>query len=290
MAHKKKQNNFTMYDPDGREFYDLFMTKTHKTKNVEKPRSTRGKHPVNLDELYGMFCAMQDENLDLRETVTELKINVNRLLFENAKLSSELEALDQYSRRENVCFTNLKVDDANTCEKQVIELCHELGVDVTADDLVAAHPLPGKKANRFIARFKDRANAQKVFVNRKQSKVIAPDKKQAIFADARKGVAVQPNITPKRAKLLAQVKDAVEKFKFDSCWVDPKNCNVMLRVRKGARPVPISCTIDLLELDRVENFEVSDFILCVDPRNLHLMSNFSPTSSPKNTGNHNSRK
>ena len=164
----------------------------------------------------------------------------------------------------------------------MVYLCQELGVDIAAEDLVAAHPLPGKRANRFIARFKDRSNTQKIFANGKQSKNIAPDKKKTIFADPGKGVAVQPNITPKRAALLAQVKDAVQENSLDSCWVDPKNCNVMLRVQKNARPVQISSTVDLLEI--VPDFVPNDFLLCADPHYLQFLSDFSPVSSPSNTG------
>ena len=276
---QRSHTNFTAYDPDGKEFYDKFMAKNCKVSQPTGPRNSRyGKCPTKLDELFGMFCSMRDEISELKQSNIELKTTVNRLVFNNAKLSSELEALDQYSRRENICFTNLKVDSSNTCEKQVVNLCNELGVDISSDDLVAAHPLPGKKSNRFIARFKERSNTQKVLANRKQSKVIAPNKKKTIFADSAKGVAIQPNITPKRAALLAQVKDAVHKFDFDSCWVDPKNCNIMLRVQKNGRPVPISSTVDLL--DCAPNFEANDFVLCADPNLLQYLSDVSSVSSP----------
>ena len=73
---------------------------------------------------------------------------MNTLSKENASLSKELDNLSQYTRRENICFTNLAVDDDHTCEEQVTNLCHELGVEVTHTDLVAVHPFKTKKVRK----------------------------------------------------------------------------------------------------------------------------------------------
>ncbi len=234
----------------------------------------QGEPPKTIKDIWPFITALQEELFELREDNFQLRRAVNDLTLSNAKLAADLEALDQYSRRENICFTNIKVDASHKCEDQVVALCNELGVDINTDDLVAAHPLPGKKSPRFIARFKDRATAQKVFTNRRQTKGIDPAKKKTIFGDDKKGVAVQPNVTPKRAALLAQVKDAAEKHSLDSFWVDTKNCNIMLRTKKAGRPVPIMNTIDLLKF--VPEYSANEFILCVNPMNLFSVPNFSP--------------
>jgi FtsZ-binding cell division protein ZapB len=242
----------------------------------------QGECPRTIKEIWTHVTALQEELFELREDNHQLRNAVNQLTMRNSRLEADLEALDQYSRRENVCFTNIKVDDDHKCDDQVVALCNELGVDVRTEDLVAAHPLPGKKSTRFIARFKDRATAQKVFQNRKQTKNIDPSKRKSILADDQRGVAVQPNITPKRSALLAQVKDAVEKKSLDSCWVDTKNCNVMLRLNKNGRPTPIKNTFDLLKY--VSDYEPEEFILCVNPMNLFSVPNFSPSSNSDDTG------
>ena len=209
---------------------------------------------------------------------------INNLLFENSKLKSDLDALDQYSRRENVCFTNVKVDSTHSCSDQIVKLCQELEVSVADTDLVAAHPLPtgkprsGSNGNtapkRFIARFKERSTAQTVLSNRKLSKNISPQSKDQLFSDPSRGIAVQPNITPSRTSLLAQVKDAVRECNLEGCWVDTKNCNIMLRCVKNGRPVPIFNTVDLC--CRVKTFKPKDFIMCVNPNLLRSVPENSP--------------
>ena len=103
----------------------------------------------------------------------------------NCRLGADLEVSDQYSKREtcHVYFTNIKEDDDHKCDYQVVASCNELGLDVRTVDLVAAHPSPGKKTTRFIARFKDRATALRVFHNRKKTKNIDPSKKKSILAE-----------------------------------------------------------------------------------------------------------
>ena len=229
-----------------------------------------------------MYCSLQDELLDLHQKHKTLLKTVCDQNVTIANLEAAIDNLQQYSRRENVCFSNLKVDESNPCTDQVINICNELGVDVTPEDLVAAHPLPaGKKgkgkSTRVIARFKDRSMAQKVLKNRKQTKNISTEKKKALFTDQTRGMAVQPNITPKRAALLGQVKDCSEKCDIDSFWVDTKNCNIMVRKNPNAAPKPVMNTCDLLKL--CPQFVPRDYILCVSPLGVDNADIFSPEQS-----------
>ncbi len=241
------------------------------------PTISKGKCPTTVAELYELFGVLQDEVMELRHENYQLTELVNMQSAALANFDANLDSLDQYSRRENVCFTNLLIDSTHSCEDQIVSLCNELGADVTSDDLVAAHPLPGKKnskTSRYIARFKNRSKAQEVLAKRKQTKTIDPAKKKALFADPARGVAVQPNITAKRAALLAQVKDAAAKCNLNSHWVDPKNCNIMLRVNPNGRPSPIMNTLDLIRA--VPNYVPDKFWLCVSPQNLNNAECFSP--------------
>ena len=120
--------------------------------------------------------------------------------------------------------------------------------------------------------------AQKVFANRKASKGIDSTKKKGLAARADKGFAVQPNITPRRAKLLAQVKDAVQHLKWNSVWVDYRNGNIMLKQTSSSRPIPIHCTLDLKKLIG-PSFEPYDYYFCVSNSNTVDLFSVSPTVS-----------
>ncbi len=103
---------------------------------------------------------------------------------------------------------------------------------------------------------------KRFFSKRKETKNIAADKKKGLAAKADKGFAIQPNITPKRAKLLAQVKDAVQNMHWNSVWVDYRNGNIMLKQNPASRPVQIHSTRDLKQLVG-PNFNPLEYYFCV---------------------------
>ena len=214
-------------------------------------------------QLFALFRDLQDEISELKGENMSLKQVINIQAAKLSRLELRTDELDQYGRRENVCFTNLKVDTDHPCDRQVIELCNELGVEVAMEDLVTAHPLPAKrgKPQRCIARFHNRSKAHEVLAARKNSKNIAPAKKAQLAAKADRGFAIQPNITPDRAKLLGQLKEASEKCGWHAHWVDFKNCNLMLKLSPDGRPVPIRCTHDILKHSG-EQYTTNDMIFC----------------------------
>ncbi|KAL5254403.1 hypothetical protein ACHWQZ_G002017 [Mnemiopsis leidyi] len=162
-----------------------------------------------------------DENTQLKGEIILIKSALNSQTKKISELEIELDDLQQYGRRENVCFSNLKIDDKPVID-QVISLCEEINVTVTKNDLVDVHPLPSTRghAKRIIARFKDRKLGQQVMGARKSAKNIGANKKKQLAADPSRGFGIQPNITSKRAMLLKQAKAAVEKGQLNGLYIE----------------------------------------------------------------------
>ena len=201
----------------------------------------------------------------------ELLTDQNQLLITShnmqqkkiVQLEQDLDDLQQYGRRENVCFSNLKFSDEAPAMQQVIDLCDEINVTVTDTDFVDVHPLPTSngRAKRVVARFKDRKLAQKVMAARKATKNMNPTKKAKLAADPNRGFGIQPNITPKRSALLAQAKAAVEKANLSGTWVDTKTGAILLRVREGERPRVIRNTHQIMDV--VKSYVPNEFVFCL---------------------------
>ena len=208
-----------------------------------------------------MIC---DENAELKGDMILMKTELNAQRAKIVDLEQEVDDLQQYGRRENVCFSNLKFSDTQPVMKQVINLCEEIDVTVTEEDFVDVHPLPSKRghAKRVVARFKDRKLGQKVMGARKSAKNIAPDKKKELAADPTRGFGIQPNITSKRAVLLKQAKAAVEKARLNGTWIDIKTGAVLIRTKPGERPRVIRNSNDILKI--VPNLQITEFVFCVD--------------------------
>ncbi len=221
-----------------------------------------GKSDVDL--LRESINELRDEIMELKGENVLLKQALNVQTDKINHLEQDLDDLQQYGRRENVCFSNVKFSDTLPVMDQVIDLCEQINVTVTENDLVDVHPLPARngRAKRIIARFKDRKLGQNVLAARKSSKNIPKTKKDTLAADPTRGFGIQPNITPKRSALLAQAKVAVDKARLNGTWVDIKTGAILIRIKQGDRPRVIRCTNDIVEL--VPDFKPTEFILCVN--------------------------
>ena len=224
--------------------------------------------PSTLDpaQIVKLCRDLQDDVAELHGVIMTLKSTINSQNEKIVGLEQEIEDLQQYGRRENVCFTNLKFDEKNadiSPIKQVVTLCDQVGVDVSDSDFVDVHPLPARKgrAKRVIARFKDRKLAQKVMSSRKNTKNMDPTVKSKLAADTERGFGIQPNITPKRAALLGQCKKVAEDNNFNGAWVDTKTGAVLIRKRSVDRPRTIRSTNDLIAL--CPAFVPREYFFCI---------------------------
>ena len=247
---------------------------------------------------------MRIENQKLKANMEHIKSVVNRQAAYIAEIDGDLDDLGQYNRRENVVFTNLLVSTDQSPADQVIELCKEIDVAVSEDDIVACHALPSNpgKPKRFIARFHNRATAQRIFRNRKKAKNISPDAKRKLASNSGKGFGIMPNLTVKRGKFFGQVSEFCEQHRHEGCWIDPNTGKILLKLRGTDRARAIKTTADLVEID--SSYIPKDWYFCSIPGlntvndistpangfgNANLSVEFSPvdplTSSPLPQGN-----
>lgn len=210
-----------------------------------------------------VITQLKNENLHLRSELNQVKIAINRQAAYLAQVDSELDGLAQYGRRENVVFSNLAVAEGQDVATQIIGLCKEMDVNVEKTDFVDAHVLPGKAGTqkRYIARLHQRSKVKEIFSNRRKSKNISDNRKADLAINGAKGFGIQVNLTPKRAKLLAQVQDFCTNTDRDKmCWVDYNTGNILLRLEAGKRGTVIRSTRDLVEIDR--NYIPSEWYFC----------------------------
>ena len=235
---------------------------------------------TNYQAMHEQFVQLRNDNTAMVRDIVNLKENANLQAARICQLESELDDHHQYSRRENVVFTNLKAESDTHLVSQVIDLCDQLGVEVTKDDISAAHPLPARKGTRHVVRFTNRAKAQAVFKNRKHCKGLDPAKKKVIANVENKGIGVMTHLTPKRAKFYGQVTEFVKKFSYNSSWVDYNNGKIFVKCKQGERGILVTDTCDLFKLNN--NFKPTDYYFCTPPI-FHFgntTSHFSPSSPP----------
>ena len=160
-------------------------------------------------------------------------------------------------------FTNLSADSNEQLVEQVIKVCDDIGVEVSTDDISAAHKLPSKKGVRHVVRFANRAKAVAVFKHRKNCKNMDSAKKRSVTKVQDRGIGIMPHLTPKRAKFYGQVTNFVKYFNMEGCWVDYHTGNILVRTKPGLKATIVTDSYDLYNLDN--RFRPIDHYFCTPP-------------------------
>lgn len=228
---------------------------------------------VKCEDLGNDNSKLKEANHILNCEMEYMKQVINSQASRISQLDSEIDGQNQYSRRENLVFTNLRVDDNNDVKSQVINLCKEINVDITTEDFVDAHVLPKNKGKptRYIARLHSRGKAKQIFANRRNLKQLNEESRKKLSTRPDKGLSIQPNLTPKRAKFFSQVQDFNRLFNYFGTWVDTNSNKIFIKTNEGARGVYVKDTSDLIQIN--SNYKPATWYFCSGP-----LFHFAPNS------------
>ncbi|KAL8609226.1 hypothetical protein ACOMHN_036670 [Nucella lapillus] len=134
------------------------------------------------------------------EQRTKPTVNERRLHAAVTKLTYENDRLQQYSRRESVRIHGVKSASGETgeeVEQKVIQVFKAVGTEVKPDDLATVHRAGKEKkgARPILVKFISRRKRQEVM----EKKKVLREKEE------HKGVYINDDLTPLRAKLLGFV-------------------------------------------------------------------------------------
>ena len=105
MSHNNSRSGRVAYDNEQTKFIHNYLQTAGNGPPPPQPRVWKqGEAPKTVKDLWKIVSALSDEVFAFREENHHLRQAINNLTMRNARLESDLEALDQYSRRENVCF------------------------------------------------------------------------------------------------------------------------------------------------------------------------------------------
>jgi len=198
--------------------------------------------------------------IDLSNEIQELKNNIYLLKKQVEEkdavietLRSHIDALDQYHRRENLEFAGLpeSIKDEDL-EKKVIDICHEIGVDIDQSSIVACHRLPRKKSSNIpkpvIVKFLNRKVVDKVKRSKKKLKEIKKD----IGVDP-KQIYINENLCHAYKNIWFMVRRLYQARRISSYWTF--NGIVCFKVAEGSPITKITLVKELNEKFPNFNFD-----------------------------------
>ena len=200
---------------------------------------------------------IERQNKGLTRDMTDLrkaseKLNVDKLLktledmkkllaekdFKITELEKRVEDLEQYTRREDIIITGLKIvrplsqvvqgDSANEIDRngwnyvedQVTEQLNENGIYIRPEEISACHTL-GKPAEnglqKVIVRFQNRKSKTRVLINAKNLR--------------RTGIYINEHLTKKNGELAKKARDLRKDGKITGTWT--RDCKIFIKTNDG---------------------------------------------------------
>ena len=191
-----------------------------------------------FDQLSANIKVLKSELMIKNQFDTDLETCNKKLGTKITTLESNIDDLEQYSRRENLIFTGVplsyseaiasstKKDDQVTVDK-IMKLCQKnLNITIHSENIATAHPLKGSNSSRnpsaILVHFVRRSVHDNVF----HANSLHKDFNQ-FCTDTTSRIFINEDLTDKRCKLLA---DAHVKFKSNILQsVGTSGCQIKIK-------------------------------------------------------------
>ena len=161
----------------------------------------------------------------------------------------KLDAVDQYSRRQNLEFQGVPVTADEDVIDKVIKLSELVGVKVTKNDISTAHRLRPKRhaiVNEpppIIVRFINRNLRNQIYHNRISAKSLT---ETDFPISGMTKLYINENLTQERKRLLWQTKERAKSLQFSFVWT--MNGRIYVRKNELFESLVIQSEADLSKL------------------------------------------
>ena len=196
------------------------------------------------------YNALKLANEKQTNQLDELMINSADLEKKSNSEAVKLDAIDQYSRRQNLEFLGISVTANEDVIDIVVKLGKLVGVDIAKSDISTAHSLRPKRHSTIgeppaiIARFINRNLRNLIYSKRTAAKLI-PENDFPI--SKMKRLYINENLTQERKKLLWQTKQRMKQLEIKFLWT--MNGKIYVRKDEDSTSVIIQNEEDLNKIE-----------------------------------------
>ena len=209
------------------------------------------KMDTNQKSLEDKINLLQTLLTEKDQKIKKLEDRVTEKDGEIRKMETRLDDLEQYSRKEDVIVTGLKIKrtmaeivkgqtateqdnhGVNNTEKQVLEFLNQRDFGISEEEVTACHTLGRVNddgTQKVIIRFISRKSKTRVMMNGKNLRG--------------SNVYVNEHLTRKNAGLAKRARDLKKENRIESTWV--RDCKIFIKV--DGKPMLVRSAEDLEEL------------------------------------------
>ena len=220
------------------------------------------KKIVDMDKAYNFMSAKYDKLLKQVESSNEkyskLEKTVGDLRKNLADSETAIDDLAQYLRRDCVEISGIAPTAEQTCEDIVYSLGQEMGLEIGAEDISTAHPLPTydrSKDNKVIVKFTRRATRNNFYANRKKVAGRKISSLPSLNMSGDNKVYISESLTPFRKKLFGAVNKDKKKLEWKYIWTN--NGRIYLKKSDNSKTFTFDSAGDLAVFEREHKLQPS---------------------------------
>lgn len=221
MAEKENVNSIILDDKS------MMIIAQTVQETVQKSLSEQLKNMVEIiingvvDGLSKRIESLENENKYLRQENNLLKDRI-------ASIENELDASEQYSRRNSVRIFGIpeNSDNKESTDNVVINLCNALGANITLDEIDRSHRTGkpgGPKPRPILVKFVSYRSRQKLYTKRRDLK------DHSEFGHT----YINEDLTQHRSQLLYKARGLAKIKQIESAW--SSDGNILIRINENGQ-------------------------------------------------------
>ena len=217
-----------------------------------------------LSKEYDDFLAEKHDNKNLMNDINGLKSSVKSMSDQQTMMKEELDALEQYGRRENLELHGIPIRENENTNQIVRKVANLLDVEIKESDISTSHRLPNQhqqnfmkqnsgsqayKTSSIIVRFANRDKRNELYY--KRHKFDCSSFSEVFPRLVPENFRITENLTKFRKYLLNEARKAQATLNFKFLWT--WNGQIMLRKSESSKVIKILSERDLATLFKFQN-------------------------------------
>lgn len=234
-------------NPSNSELYQILIEIKNQMKINQKDTNNKlkemEKSQAFIAEKYEEINKKMDEVMKATTKIAKIETNQQEQKKELVALTSRLNHLEQYSRKNYIEINEVKQDRNENCNEIVLKIAKICAIPVNITDIEAAHRLkaaPGKTPG-IIVKFNSR-NITNQFIEKK--KMIITN--ENITKQGNSRIYICESLSPFYRELLWKTKNKAKENKFTYVWW--KGNAIYARKETGTAAIKILCEEDLAKI------------------------------------------
>ena len=201
-----------------------------------------------FDEINDKMDKLEQSNNELKKENTDLRVRVS-------KLESDVQNLEQYSRRQNLEIIGIPESQNENVGSITLKVLQHIDASVSADDVDVTHrlgsktpndpnlPQPQPKSRPIIVRFTARRVRDKIYDQRMSLKTF---KTKDLGFKGDGNIFVNENLLPSTKQLLAKANLARKAKAYRYLWTS--NGRLLVRKNADSPALLIACEADIAKI------------------------------------------